>query len=282
MAFLRSAGRLAAALAGCAVLTALLMQWAPGYASPEELLDHHRGTEGQARVRSKQRGGPGSIELGVGILEGYLRLDFGRSLHFGRPVIELIADRAAVSFRSLALGLSLAWLAALAGSYLPRQSVAGRVSSAAAVLVQSLPAAALALFAVMFGWSGWWGVGAVLGAVLYPRTLLQARAISARAANSIPVLLARAQGFHPFAIWRKRVFRQAKGELSALGGVSVSWALSALIPLEAVGDQAGLGQLAWQAALARDLPLLMALTMFLCVATVAASSFRAYRTTVIS
>ena len=61
-------------------------------------------------------------------------------------------------------------------------------------------------------------------------------------------------------------------EMLALAGVSVSLAFSASIPLEAVCDVPGLGQLAWQAALGRDLPVLVSLTLLLALVTRAANA----------
>jgi peptide/nickel transport system permease protein len=45
-------------------------------------------------------------------------------------------------------------------------------------------------------------------------------------------------------------------------------ALGAAIPLEALSDSPGVGQLAWQAALNRDLPLLTSITLFVTLLTV--------------
>jgi peptide/nickel transport system permease protein len=50
-------------------------------------------------------------------------------------------------------------------------------------------------------------------------------------------------------------------QLGSLAAISVSLALGAAIPLEVLCDQPGIGQLAWQAALGRDLPLLVGLTL---------------------
>jgi len=49
--------------------------------------------------------------------------------------------------------------------------------------------------------------------------------------------------------------------------------VGAVILIEAICDAAGLGRLAWQAALARDLPLLLNLTMLIALATTAAMAF---------
>jgi peptide/nickel transport system permease protein len=61
-------------------------------------------------------------------------------------------------------------------------------------------------------------------------------------------------------------------QLVALIGVSVSLAVGAAIPVEALCGLAGIGQLAWQAALARDLPLLMNITMMVTLVTLLANS----------
>jgi ABC-type dipeptide/oligopeptide/nickel transport system permease component len=43
--------------------------------------------------------------------------------------------------------------------------------------------------------------------------------------------------------------------------------VGAIIPIEAICDAPGLGRLAWQAALSRDLPLLVDLTMLIALTT---------------
>jgi peptide/nickel transport system permease protein len=49
-------------------------------------------------------------------------------------------------------------------------------------------------------------------------------------------------------------------------------AFGAAIPIEALNDSPGVGQLAWQAALNRDLPLIMNLTLLITLITVTANS----------
>ncbi|HEV1285289.1 MAG TPA: hypothetical protein VNU44_08265, partial [Bryobacteraceae bacterium] len=56
---------------------------------------------------------------------------------------------------------------------------------------------------------------------------------------------------------------------------SVSMAIGAAIPVEAICDVPGLGRLAWNAAMARDLPLLVNLTMIVAVATTMATTVTA-------
>jgi peptide/nickel transport system permease protein len=59
--------------------------------------------------------------------------------------------------------------------------------------------------------------------------------------------------------------------LVALAGVSVTLAFGASIPIEALADSPGIGQLAWRAALGRDLPVLVTVTLMLTVVTVFAN-----------
>jgi len=54
--------------------------------------------------------------------------------------------------------------------------------------------------------------------------------------------------------------------------VSFAIAFGAAIPIEALCDSPGLGQLAWQAALSRDLPLIVNLTFVVCLVMLAANS----------
>jgi peptide/nickel transport system permease protein len=58
----------------------------------------------------------------------------------------------------------------------------------------------------------------------------------------------------------------------ALAGITVSIALGASIPVESLCGLPGIGQLAWQAALSRDLPLLVNLTLLVTLVTLLANS----------
>ena len=53
---------------------------------------------------------------------------------------------------------------------------------------------------------------------------------------------------------------------SVVPGSTIILALSALVPVEVVFSIPGLGQLAWNAAMNRDLPVLLAVTMIMAVA----------------
>ncbi len=56
------------------------------------------------------------------------------------------------------------------------------------------------------------------------------------------------------------------------GGISVSLGFGASIPIEVICDTPGIGQLAWRAALDRDLPLLVTITVLVALMTLAVNS----------
>ena len=66
--------------------------------------------------------------------------------------------------------------------------------------------------------------------------------------------------------------RSAGPQLIALAGITISLALGASIPVESLCGLPGIGQLAWQAALSRDLPLLVNLTVLVTLVTLLANS----------
>jgi peptide/nickel transport system permease protein len=70
----------------------------------------------------------------------------------------------------------------------------------------------------------------------------------------------------------RHILPAAAPQLLALAGVSVSVAFAAAIPIEALCDLPGIGQLAWKAALGRDVALLINLTMIVTLITVVANS----------
>src|SRR6185503_15377613 len=81
------------------------------------------------------------------------------------------------------------------------------------------------------------------------------------------VLLAKAKGLGNRRVFVWHVLWPTRGELLALAAVSINIAFGAAVAVEAMCDLPGLGQLAWKSALARDLPVLVSLTMIITVMT---------------
>ena len=237
---MKLAWRLLATVAAGALLTALLVRTAPGFGVEERDLDIR--SSGAVRMRAPTR--------------------WWYSREFQAPVHELIAQRAFPTARAVVGGLVLAWIVSLGTAIVSTRLRSRGLDNgvfAGAMFIQCLPAGVIALLLLIVGLRGVTSVALALAVVLGPRIWQVSRAIMARAAASPCVLLARAQGFGPWRLIVRRLLPLAAPELRALGAVSVSLAISLAIPLETILDVPGLGQLAWQAALARDLPLLVQL-----------------------
>jgi peptide/nickel transport system permease protein len=111
-----------------------------------------------------------------------------------------------------------------------------------------------------------------VGLIVFPRLFQFTHNLLARSALMPHVLTARAKGVGELRIIFLHVLPVTASQLFALAGVSVCLALGACIPVEVLCDLPGIGQLAWKAALSRDLPLLVNLTMLVTLVTLIASA----------
>ncbi len=130
-----------------------------------------------------------------------------------------------------------------------------------------LPAAVLALLSVL------WNVpaAAAVALIVFPRDFRYARNLLGKAYSLPHIVTARAKGLHEFRVFLWHVIPVAAPQLLAVAGISVSVAIGATIPVEALCGLAGVGQLAWQAALGRDLPLLVNITVLVTLVTLLAN-----------
>jgi peptide/nickel transport system permease protein len=112
----------------------------------------------------------------------------------------------------------------------------------------------------------------IIALVLFPRVFEYLRNLLATAAGQPHVLTAWAKGLGPIRVFFRHVLPNSIPELLALAGVSVSIAFGACIPAETFCDLPGIGQLAWHAAMARDLPVLVTLTLLITFVTLACNS----------
>jgi peptide/nickel transport system permease protein len=242
----------------------LLVRLAPGYLSDAREMDGRYGNTVRAELAQEGVRSHSLPQMLVREAGGWLRGDAGVSRQFGVPVPDLIGPRLAVTggllLRSLLLGWTLALCAAMLAGTRRR---AGIVWQAPATLLLAIPTAAMATLCLLAG-SG--------GPVLVMALLVAARDFKflgriLRQAWLEPYLLqARAQGIRMRRLLVVHVAPAIAGQLGALAGLSLVTALSALVPVEVLFDVPGLGQLAWNAAMNRDLPVLLAVTLLMALA----------------
>lgn len=258
-------GLLVTALVG-GLAAATLVRLAPGSGVDEREFDPRLSESSVQALRASRAESRNVGKFYLNYLSGLVRGDFGVSSSLRRPVAELLAERGPVTLHlagcglagGWALGLSLAVLAAARS----RPTVALFSSSLCALLL-CLPAALIGLVVLFARAGGWWAIALIV----FPKIFSYARSLLEKVSRQPYIVLARAKGLGDTRIWLRHILPGAMPELLALAGVSVSLAFSAAIPVEAVCDIPGVGQLAWQAALGRDLPVLVTATLLLVLIT---------------
>ena len=252
-----------------ALVSAALVRVAPGFGMDERRFDLRLSGESIAALDA-QHAVPGFLSSFRDYWAGWLRGDWGVSLSLNRPVRELVSERAGTTLGSLAAGLALAWWLALAGS-LALERLHRPALDALATLVAGgllcLPSAVVVLLLLYFDAAP----AVTLAAILSPRLFRYSRNLLAAGARAPHVLAARARGVGERGLLLRHICLPAAPEFLSLAGVSVSLAIGAAIPVEALCDSPGLGQLVWQSAMARDLPVLVHLTVLVAVAVCAAN-----------
>jgi peptide/nickel transport system permease protein len=269
-AFGRQLLRIAILVLLSALGSAVLLRFSPGSLVDERELDPRMRSDTLAKLRS-DRADENSIGKGfLRYLEGAIHGDLGKSQLHNVSIAGLIRANAPATLRRISAGLAGAWLfglflAILVAAFRSSWMLDGSTALFASLLL-SLPAGVLAYLCLTIGAP----VELVLLLVLTPRVFRFSRNLLAQAYGSPHIDMARARGVGEVRILFAHVFPHAAPQMFALLAASVSMAVGAIIPIEAICDAAGLGRLAWQAAMARDLPLLLNLTMLIAVATTTA------------
>ncbi len=248
------------------ILCATMVRLSPGFGTDERLLDPGLDPGSRAAIRAELGSDERLPRFYVRYFQGMLHGNLGTSASLQRPIGELIRARLPFSLRMIGAGLAGGWLLAFAlalASVLWRGPECSRVAGALSVMCLCVPSAAVAV--LVFCWGG--PVRAVLTVVLFPRLFDYLRNLLRDAYGRPHVLAARARGLHPARMLAAHVLPVCAPQLLALAGISASMAFGAAIPIETLCDLPGIGQLAWKAAVARDLPVLVSLTMLLALAT---------------
>ena len=263
---LRQARRiLLTALVG-GLLGATLVRLGPGFGVDEREFDARLNAQSQQAIRA-ERASDNNIALFYGrYLSGLVQGDLGFSRSLNRPVSELLKERLPLTLGSLAYGvvggMSIGLVLALASVWwhAPGSDLVPAVLSG---LSLALPAALIALVFLWMGAGGRWAIALVV----FPHVYRYAKNLLVAAYHAPHVLAAEAKGLSPARVLFAHVFTPAAPQLAAVAGISVSLAFGASIPIEVICDTPGVGQLAWKAALDRDLPLLVNITVLVTLMT---------------
>lgn len=247
-------------------LGATLVRFGPGFDTDERQLDPRLDAASLQALRDARSAERHLLPYYAHFLGRMATGDFGISPSLGRPVGELVAERAGVTLQLMGAGLAGGWalgliLAIPAAMY--RAPLYDLISTAIGGAFLSVPSAVLAL--LLYFANG--PVRMAIAFLIFPKVFRYTRNLLVAASLQPHVLAARAQGLGDARIFFRHVTPWAAPQLLALAGVSMGMAFGAAIPIEVLCDFPGLGQLAWKAALARDLPVLVSLTILVAAFT---------------
>jgi len=257
-------GRTLVLLALVAVGTILLMRFAPGYFSDSREMDAKYAQREQTELHQEEATSGTFAQLAKSTFGGWLHGDLGSSRQYGVPVTELVGPRLHVTVMLLLRGLVFGWALAVCTAFpvsLWRngQTLAGMPFT----LLLAIPTGAMATLCLLADMGG---PVLVLSLLLAARDFKFLQRVFQSAWTAPHLLQARAQGmrFHRLAV--AHLLPNVVPHILGLATLSIVTALSAIVPIEVIFNVPGLGQLAWSAAMNRDLPVLLTITLLMAAA----------------
>jgi peptide/nickel transport system permease protein len=253
------------------LVSATMVRYAPGFGADERQLDARLSTASIQAIHNANADERNIVRFYFASVCKTFRGDLGISRSLNRPVRQLLQERAAVTAAVAGRGLALAWLGAAVivfATWLWSTPALGVPTTLFSGALLCLPAGVLALLAVLLNQDAY----LVIALIVYPK-LHRYLSSLVEGARAMPhIVTARAKGTSEPRIFFWHVVPVIQREVSALAGVSIGIAISAAIPVEALCGVPGIGQLAWQSAMGRDLPLLNNVAMLVIACVVLANS----------
>jgi len=242
----------------------ILVRCAPGYLSDAREMDSRYAAAARVELSTeaaRSNSLPRMIAQEVG---GWTRGSLGISRQYDVPVLELVTPRLAATgsllLRSIALAWALAFCVALLSSAGRRASLLWQMPS---TLLLAVPTAAMATVCLLADHGG---PLLVMTLLIAARDFKFLDRILRKTWRDPHLLQARAQGLTAPRLIMAHIVPGIAPQLLALATLSIVTALSALVPVEVIFSAPGLGQLAWSAAMNRDLPVLLAATVMMAIA----------------
>jgi peptide/nickel transport system permease protein len=241
---------------------AALVRYSPGFDIDENAWNPRISATTLAAMHAERERESSLPRFYVSYLRAAAHGDFGQSDSFRQPVADLLRRRAPITLGligwgtlgGMILGGMLAWLAVW-----PRRTSLAVAAASASGLLLAIPPAVLAL-GFFFAEAP---LALAVALAILPRVFGTMRALFEELIASPSLLAARARGLGPLALARRYVMGPALARLAALAGIALVLAFAADIPIEALCDVHGIGDLEWRAALARDLPMLCGLGLII-------------------
>lgn len=248
---------------------------------PVRLLLPSDATEAQVEALRSELGLDDSIPVQYGrFIVQIAQGDFGESLRFNRPALDLVLDRFPATAELALVAFAIAALVGLAvGSLtaLKHGSAVDRFAMVAMGLLQAAPAFFLGLifilvFSVRLGWFPTSGYGDPSQVVLPALTLgaLTLASIARLTRSSLLDVLrtdyirtARAKGVSERVIWFRHALRNAALPLTTMLGLELAQLLAGAVIVETIFAWPGVGRLAIDSVASRDYPVVQAAVLLI-------------------
>ena len=253
------------------LLGATLVRFGPGYDADEQRIDPRLDAASIQAIENARAGERNLLTFYTQYLGRFAAGDWGVSRSLGRPVRDLFSERVKVTVELMTAGVLGGWALGLAlavPAAICRVPLYELVSTSISGFLLCVPSAVLALF--LFFANG--PLRFAIALVIFPKVFQYARNLLVNAYAQPHVLAARARGLTAVRVFLWHAIPWVAPQLLALAGVSFGLAFGEAIPIEVLCDLPGIGQLAWKAALARDLPVLVSLTILVAAFTQIANS----------
>lgn len=268
---LRRVARIFVVLVLVAAGSTALVRYAPGYLSDGREMDARYAGGARDELAAEAARSQSVASMLKREAAGWLREDLGVSRQYDVPVLELIKQRLAVTAKLLTGSIALAWVIAGCAAVVSnwgRRS--GTLFHVAATVLLAVPIGAMATICLLADRGG---------PLLVMTTLLATRdykfldRMVRKAWLAQHLLHARASGISPLWLMRVHLLPSIGEQLGSLATLSILTALGAMVPVEVIFSLPGIGQLAWNAAMNRDLPVLLAITMMMAVVVTASGAW---------
>jgi len=250
---------------------AILVRVAPGFGTDEAEMDSRLNSESIRALRQSNQDQVGFFSFYLHYLGNLLRGDLGISRTLQRPVSQLLRERFPETLKLVGFGLGLGWAFGVSlaiATIMVRAQLLDLATGLLVGVLLCLPASVLALLFVLARLPA----QLLLAVVILPKVYRYSRNLLASSSELPHVLTARAKGLSEWRVLCWHIFPIVAPQFIALAGVCLSIAFTAAIPVEALCDIPGIGQLAWKAAMGRDVSLLVNLTILVTLITVVGNS----------
>ncbi|WP_321325370.1 ABC transporter permease [uncultured Parasphingorhabdus sp.] len=217
-----------------------------------------------------------------------LTLDFGHSLQFQAPAINIVIGRLGATFVLIVASLFLSLVLGLVGglvSAIYKDRAADVAISTFAVVGQSMPSFWLGillvqLFSLQLGWLPTSGTGGwlhlvlpatTLAAFITPNLILITRTAVLEASAEQFVTTAKAKGLGPIYILVRHILPNAMNPIISFFGMQVGRLVGGSVVTETIFAWPGIGRLMIGAVYQRDVPVVVATVTVTCLAIILAN-----------